>query len=104
MKALFAEEIAAEAAALLKIEAEVFSLKEEGASDGKTKTLHILEHIEPVPAKKTAPAPSTHRLWLGTWAIAMVAAAIVLAVLFKEKRVPTVVEDTVVTSVKTSEL
>ncbi len=104
MKALFAEEIAAEAAALLKIEAEVFSLKEEGASDGKTKTLHILEHIEPVPAKKTAPAPSTHRLWLGTWAIAMVAAAIVLAVLFKEKRVPTVVEDTVVTSVKTSKL
>ncbi len=104
MKALFAEEIAAEAAALLKIEAEVFSLKEEGASDGKTKTLHILEHIEPVPTKKTAPAPSTHRLWLGTWAIAMVAVAIVLAVLFKEKRVPTVVEDTVVTSVKTSEL
>ena len=104
MKALFAEEIAAEAAALLKIEAEVFSLKEEGASDGKTKTLHILEHIEPVPTKKTAPAPSTHRLWLGTWAIAMVAVAIVLAVLFKEKRVPTAVEDTVVTSVKTSEL
>ncbi len=104
MKALFAEEIAAEAAALLKIEAEVFSLREEGASDGKTKTLHILEHIEPVSTKKTAPAPSTHRLWLGTWAIAMVAVAIVLAVLFKEKRVPTVVEDTVVTSVKTSEL
>ena len=104
MKALFAEEIAAEAAALLKIEAEVFSLKEEGASDGKTKTLHILEHIEPVPTKKTELAPSTHRLWLGTWAIAMVAVAIVLAVLFKEKRVPTVVEDTVVTSVKTSEL
>ncbi|MGB6280848.1 MAG: protein kinase, partial [Syntrophobacteria bacterium] len=104
MKALFAEEIAAEAAALLKIEAEVFSLKEKGASDGKTKTLHILEHIEPVPTKKTAPAPSTHRLWLGTWAIAMVAVAIVLAVLFKEKRVPTVNEDTVVTSVKTSEL
>jgi tetratricopeptide (TPR) repeat protein len=104
MKALFAEEIAAEAAALLKIEAEVFSLKEEGASDVKTKTLHILEHIEPVPTKKTEPAPSTHRLWLGTWAVAMVAAAIVLAVLFKEKRVPTIVEDTVVTSVKTSEL
>ena len=104
MKALFAEEIAAEAAALLKIEAEVFSLKEEGASDGKTKTLHILEHIEPVPAKKTALAPSTHRLWLGTWAVAMVAAAIVLAVLFKEKLVPTVVEDTMVTSAKTSEL
>ncbi len=104
MKALFAEEIAAEAAALLKIEAEVFSLKEEGASDGKTKTLHILEHIEPVPAKKTSPAPSTHRLWLGTWAVAMVAAAIVLAVLFKEKRVPTVVDDTVVTSVKTSKV
>ena len=34
----------------------------------------------------------------------MVAVAIVLAVLFKEKRVPTVNEDTVVTSVKTSEL
>ncbi|MDH3773916.1 MAG: protein kinase, partial [Deltaproteobacteria bacterium] len=98
MKALFAEEIAAEAAALLKIEAEVFSLKEKGASDGKTKTLHILEHIEPVPTKKTEPAPSTHRLWLGTWAVAMVAVAIVLAVLFKEKRVPTVNEDTVVTS------
>ena len=104
MKALFAEEIAAEAAALLKIEAEVSSLKEEGASDGKTKTLHILEHIEPVPPKKTAPAPSTHRLWLGTWAVAMVAVAIVLAVLFKEKRVPKVVEDTVVTSVKNSDL
>ena len=104
MKALFAEEIAAEAAALLKIEAEVFSLKEEGASDGKTKTLHILDHIEPVPPKKTAPAPSTHRLWLGTWAVAMVAVAIVLAVLFKEKRVPKVVEDTVVTSVENSDL
>jgi len=104
MKALFAEEIAAEAAALLKIEAEVFSLKEEGASDGKTKTLHILEHIEPVPTTKTTPAPSTHRLWLGTWAIAMVAVAIVLALLFKEKRVPTVTKDTVVTSVKTSEV
>lgn len=104
MKALFAEEIAAEAAALLKIEAEVFSLKEKGASDGKTKTLHILEHIEPVPTTKTTPAPSTHRLWLGTWAIAMVAVAIVLALLFKEKRVPTVIKDTVVTSVKTSEV
>ena len=104
MKALFAEEIAAEAAALLKIEAEVSSLKEEGASDGKTKTLHILEHIESVPPKKTALAPSTHRLWLGTWAVAMVAVAIVLAVLFKEKRVPKVVEDTVVTSVKNSDL
>jgi tetratricopeptide (TPR) repeat protein len=104
MKALFAEEIAAEAAALLKIEAEVFSLKEEGATDGKTKTLHILEHIEPVPTTKTTPAPSTHRLWLGTWAVAMVAAAIVLAVLFKEKRVPTVFDDTVVTSVKTAKI
>jgi tetratricopeptide (TPR) repeat protein/tRNA A-37 threonylcarbamoyl transferase component Bud32 len=104
MKALFAEEIAAEAAALLKIEAEVFSLKEEGATDGKTKTLHILEHIEPVPTTKTTPAPSTHRLWLGTWAVAMVAAAIFLAVLFKEKRVPTVSDDTVVTSVKTAKI
>ncbi len=104
MKALFAEEIAAEDAALQEIETEVFSLKEEGGSDAKTKTLHILEHIEPVPAKKRAPAPSTHRLWLGTWAAAMVAVAIVLAVLFKEKRAPTVVHDTVVTSVKTSEL
>jgi tetratricopeptide (TPR) repeat protein len=89
---------------VLKIEAEVFSLKEEGATDGKTKTLHILEHIEPVPTTKTTPAPSTHRLWLGTWAVAMVAAAIVLAVLFKEKRVPTVFDDTVVTSVKTAKI
>jgi tetratricopeptide (TPR) repeat protein len=104
MKALFAEEIAAEAATLLKMEAEVLSLKEKEVSDGKTKTLHTLEHIDPVPTTKTTPAPSTHRLWLGTWAVAMVAAAIVLAVLFKEKRVPTVVDDTVVTSVKTSEL
>ncbi|UCF01675.1 MAG: protein kinase [Deltaproteobacteria bacterium] len=104
MKALFAEEIAAEAAALLKIEAELSSLQKEVVSEGKTKTLHILEHIEPVLAKKTAPTPSTHRLWLGTWAVAMVAVAIVLAVLFKEKRVPTVVEDTVATSVKTSKL
>nr|NIQ88064.1 protein kinase [Deltaproteobacteria bacterium] len=104
MKALFAEEIAAEAAALLKIEAEVSSLQEEVVSEGKTKTLHILEHIEPVPAKKTAPAPSTHRLWLGTWAVAMVAVAIALAVLFKEKRVPTVAQDTVVTSAKISTL
>ena len=104
MKALFAEEIVAEAAALLKIEAELSSLQEEVVSEGKTKTLHILEHIKPVPTKKTAPAPSTHRLWLGTWAVAMVAVAIVLAVLFKEKRAPTVVHDTVVTSVQTSEL
>jgi serine/threonine protein kinase len=104
MKALFAEEIAAEAAALLKIEAELSSMQEEVVSEGKTKTLHILEHIEPVLAKKTAPTPSTHRLWLGTWAVAMVAVAIVLGVLFKEKRVPTVVENTVATSVKSSKL
>jgi tetratricopeptide (TPR) repeat protein/tRNA A-37 threonylcarbamoyl transferase component Bud32 len=104
MKALFAEEIATEAAALLKMEAEVSLLKEGGASEGKTKTLHILEHIEPVPTKKTAPAPTTHRLWLGTWAVAMVAVAIVLAVLFKEKRVPKVVQDKPVASVKTSKI
>ena len=104
MKGLVAEVIAAEAAALLKIEAEVASLREEGVSDGKTKTLHILEHIDAVPTKKTAPAPSTHRLWLGTWAVAMVAVAIVLAVLFKEKGVPKVFEDTVMTSVKNSDL
>jgi serine/threonine protein kinase len=103
MKALFAEEIAAEAAALMKIEAEVSSLQEDVVPEGKTKTLHILEHIDPVPTTKTTPAPSTHRLWLGTWAVAMVAVAIALAVLFKEKRVPTVVDDTVMTSVKTSE-
>jgi serine/threonine protein kinase len=104
MKALFAEEIAAEAAALLKIEAEVSSLQEEGVPEGKTKTLHILEHIEPVPATKTVTPPSTHRLWLGTWAVAMVAAAIILALVFKEKRVPTVAQDTVVTSAKTATL
>jgi serine/threonine protein kinase/cytochrome c-type biogenesis protein CcmH/NrfG len=85
MKELFVEEIAAEAAALQRTEIKLSALKGESVSEAKTKTLQILEHIEPVPAKKSEVPRSTHRLWLGTWAAVMVAAAVVLALLIKQK-------------------
>ena len=88
MKALFAEEIAAEASALKRAEIQHSSLKEETVSEGKTKTLGILEHIEPVTSKKPELPRSTHRLWLGTWAVAMVVIAIILAILLKDKSLP----------------
>jgi serine/threonine protein kinase/Tfp pilus assembly protein PilF len=85
MKALFAEEIAAEAAALQRPEVQLSSLKGEPVSEAKTKTLQILDHIEPVPSKKKEVARGTHKIWLGTWAAVMVVAAIVLALIIKQK-------------------
>jgi serine/threonine protein kinase len=85
MKELFAEEITAEFLALQQREVELSTLKKVPVSESNTKTLSILEHIEPVSAKKTEVQPSTHRLWLGTWAVAMIVLAIVLGVLFKHR-------------------
>jgi serine/threonine protein kinase len=85
MKELFVEEIAAEATSLQRTEIKLAALKGEPVSEAQTKTLQILEHIEPVPTKKTEVPRSTHRLWLGTWAAVMVAAAVVLALLIKQK-------------------
>jgi serine/threonine protein kinase len=85
MKALFAEEIAAEAAALQRAEVHLSSLRGEPVSEAKTKTLQILDHIEPVPTKKKEVAQGTHKIWLGTWAAVMVVAAIVLALIIKQK-------------------
>jgi len=85
MKDLFREEIAAEFAALQRAEVQVSTSKEETVPEGTTKTLRILQHIEPVPATKPEVGRSTHRLWLGTWAVAMVVIAIILALFFKDK-------------------
>jgi tetratricopeptide (TPR) repeat protein len=87
MKDLFREEIAAEFAALQRAEVQVSASKEAAVPDGTTKTLQILQHIEPVPATKPEVGQSTHRLWLGTWAVAMVAIAIILALFFKDKSI-----------------
>jgi serine/threonine protein kinase/tetratricopeptide (TPR) repeat protein len=104
MKALFVEEIAAEAATLQRTEIQLSALKGEPVSEAKTKTLQILEHIEPVPTKKTEAPRSTHRLWLGTWAAVMVAAAVVLALLIKQKPFSTPRQNNPVASVKTFEV
>jgi serine/threonine protein kinase/Tfp pilus assembly protein PilF len=104
MKALFAEEIAAEAAALQRAAVQLSSSKGEAVSEAQTKTLQILEHIEPVPVKKTEAPRSTHRLWLGTWAAVMVVAAVVLALLIKQKPSSTVGENKPFASVKTDEV
>jgi serine/threonine protein kinase/cytochrome c-type biogenesis protein CcmH/NrfG len=104
MKALFAEEIAAEAAALQRAEVQPSSFKGEPVSEAQTKTLQILEHIEPVPAKKTEVPRSTHRLWLGTWAAVMVVAAVVLALLIKQKPSSTSGETKPFAAVKTNEV
>ena len=104
MKALFAEEIAAEAAALQRAEVQISSLKGEPVSEAKTKTLHILEHIEPVPTKKTEVPRSTHRLWLGTWAAVMVVAAVILALLIKQKPFSTPGQNKPFASVETNEV
>ncbi|MCG6980417.1 MAG: protein kinase [Deltaproteobacteria bacterium] len=85
MKALFAEEIAAEAAALQRVEVQLSALRGEPVSEAKTKTLQILDHIEPVPTKKKEVTQGTHKIWLGTWAAVMVVAAIVLALIIKQK-------------------
>jgi serine/threonine protein kinase len=103
MKALFAEEIAAEAAALQRVEVQLSSLKGQSSSEAKTKTLQILEHIEPVPTKKTEIPRSTHKLWLGTWAAVMVVGAVVLALLIKQKPFSTPREDKPFASVKAQE-
>ena len=87
MKDLFREEIAAEFAALQRAEVQVSASMEETVPDGTTKTLRILQHIEPVPATKPEVGRSTHRLWLGTWAVAMVGIAIILALFFKDKSI-----------------
>jgi tetratricopeptide (TPR) repeat protein len=104
MKALFAEEIAAEAAALQRAAVQPSTFKGAPVSESKTKTLQILEHIEPVPAKKTEVPQGTHRLWLGTWAAVMVVAAIVLALLIKQKPFATSVENRPLTVSKTEEV
>ena len=101
MKALFAEEMAAEAAALQRAEVQLSTLKGESVSKAKTKTLQILEHIEAVPTKKTGAPRSTHKLWLGTWAAVMVVAAVVLALLIKQKPFSTPRQNTPFASVKT---
>jgi serine/threonine protein kinase/Tfp pilus assembly protein PilF len=103
MKALFAEEIAAEAASLQRAEVQLSSLKGEPVSESKTKTLHILEHIDPVPTKKTEVGRSTHRLWLGTWAAVMVVAAVVLALFIKQKPFSTAGQNKPFASVETKE-
>ncbi len=104
MKELFAEEIAAEVSALQREEVQLSTLKGEPLSEAKTKTLQILEHIEPVPTKKPEVPRGTHRLWLGTWAVAMVAIAIVLAILFKGRPSPSPDHDKTGASVRTSEV
>jgi len=104
MKALFAEEIAAEAAALQRAEVQVSASKKEAVSEAQTKTLQILEHIEPVPVKKTEAPRGTHRLWLGTWAAVMVVAAIILALLIRQKPFSTPGEDKPFAAVKTNEV
>jgi tetratricopeptide (TPR) repeat protein/tRNA A-37 threonylcarbamoyl transferase component Bud32 len=104
MKALFAEEIAAEVAALQRAEVQLSPFKGEAVSEAQTKTLQILEHIEPVPAKKTEVPRSTHRLWLGTWAAVMVVAAVVLALLIKQKPFSKPGENKPYAAVKTNEV
>jgi serine/threonine protein kinase len=104
MKALFAEEIAAEAAALQRAEVQISSFKGEPISEAQTKTLQILEHIEPVPTKKTEVPRSTHRLWLGTWAAVMVVAAVVLALLIKQRPSSTPGQNKPFAAVKTNEV
>jgi len=104
MKALFAEEIAAEAAALQRAEVQVSSFKGVPVSEAQTKTLQILEHIEPVSTKKTEVPLSTHRLWLGTWAAVMVVAAVVLALLIKQKPFSAPGEKKPFAAVKTNEV
>jgi serine/threonine protein kinase/Tfp pilus assembly protein PilF len=104
MKALFAEEITAEAAALQRAEVQPSSFKGQPVAEAQTKTLQILEHIEPVPAKKTEVPRGSHRLWLGTWAAVMVVAAVVLALLIKQKPSATVSENEPFATVKTEEV
>jgi serine/threonine protein kinase/cytochrome c-type biogenesis protein CcmH/NrfG len=104
MKDLFAEEIAAEASALQQVGAEVYSFQEEATAEESTKTLRIMEKIAPAPSKKPETASSTYRLWLGTWAFAMVIIAIVLALLFKQRSVPTPGKDEQVAMSQTSEM
>ena len=103
MKELFVEEIAAEATALQRTEIKLSALKGEPVSEAQTKTLQILEHIEPVPTKKTEVPRSTHRLWLGTWAAVMVAAAVVLALLIKQKSFSTPSQNKPVATAETAE-
>ena len=104
MKALFADEIAAEGAALQRAEIQLSALKGESVSEAKTKTLQILEHIEPVPTKKTEVTRSTHRIWLGTWAAVMVVVAVVLALLIKQKPFATPRQNKPAASVKAPEV
>jgi len=104
MKALFAEEIAAEAAALQRAEVQLSEWKGEQVSEAKTKTLQILEHIEPVPTKKTEVPRSTHKLWLGTWAAVMIVAAVFLALLFKQKPATKPEQNKSIASIKVHEV
>jgi serine/threonine protein kinase/cytochrome c-type biogenesis protein CcmH/NrfG len=104
MKALFVEEIAAEFAALRRAEVQIPTSKEETAAEGSTKTLRILQHIEPVPATKPEVQQATHRLWLGTWAVAMVVIAILLALFFKDKSLLRLGKDETVPSRQTAKV
>jgi serine/threonine protein kinase len=95
MKTLFAEEIAAETSALQQFDAQTPSLTptEEAALEEKTQTQQIIEESTAMAAKKPELARKRQRLWLGAWAVAMALIAMVLALLFQQRSVPTNTQD-----------
>ncbi|MGD9339258.1 MAG: serine/threonine-protein kinase, partial [Syntrophobacterales bacterium] len=87
MKGLFAEEIAAEFAALQHVEESVLPSKEEVSSESITKTMLAPQDISGTAAEKPLEVRKKQRLWLGAWAVAMAIIATALALFFQDKSV-----------------